>query len=645
MKYIGIFYFFLFITPFAGAQSDTSRGYVDLKPGRMQIISKSNQTSANSRIIFDTLGLSILKNDSSVIRFTNLQNSNNLNYPLLILDPDTKEVFTREIKASNILPPQDGNNGKFLQTDGKNLSWQFWQNIDVADFSSQYPEDDCSAIQAAVNAAKEGDNIYLEDRTYVLSSGVIISKSLNFIGKTNTIIKRSNEETTPLIAPATNSDTKLVVANPGIFRTGEKIILYNSNTLWGATNTVYVDAISADTLILHNSIGDYTGSANSIFPIGTMVKKAFSLFELVSPGSVPTFTAGFSNITFDGNRDNNNSNVGYHHSWAIGAISKKATVIQNCSFINMPTEAICGHNFKIKNCVFKNLNGSAVHFSISKQLVGESEIFSEIVNNVFQNTNQLSTATITGHSEGVFTTSNSGGYFTASNNRFSNCGEAVIGSIYPSVSIYDYGTNNIIFTDNYIDTAKRLVYLIDDITPGTINGVLINNNHFIHPTEEIDLSPALAFPGRENIVIQGYRSMGQTETLNILAQSGATTGQTIVWNGSGWVPTTLPDSLNRNLTTIQAIENSSDYTLTSNDTGKTLTFNNANEINVLVPAGLAIGFNCNIIQLGEGRIIIQESGATVMNRQGFKKTASKYASIQLVCISNNQFILSGDVGE
>ncbi len=517
--------------------TDTTKGYFLIKPGLTEVFNGINGAGNTAMLRFDSNGLLLYRNDTALIKFLNLPQSSDNNFPFLTLNPLTKEVNINYLPGGdmNLLPGQEGHAGKVLKTNGHVLSWQSLPDIYVIDYNSIYPGEDYLIIQSALNNASDGDKIYLENRTYELNSGIFISKSVEFIGQNNTVIRRGNERISALknlLLPTSNT---LIVSNPEYFREGDELILFKDSTWWGATQRGFIKKISGDTITITLPIGPYNGESNAVFASGTKIKKVFNLFTLSAPDDLPTFSTGFTNIIFEGNRENNGSNLGYHHNWAIGAQGKTPTRINNCTFKDMPTEAITGHNFYIENSVFKDLNGSAVHFSINRKTTDSLYIHSEITNSVFINTNQVSSETVSSHSEGVLTTSNSGGYFRASKNKFRNCGGAIIGALYPSLSEYDYGTNEVIFTNNYIDSTKRLIYLIDWSTPGNILGVIIKDNSITRITQDIDLTPALAMEGRETMIIQGYNSMPQSETLNLLAQSGASPGQTIKWNGQNWV--------------------------------------------------------------------------------------------------------------
>ncbi len=87
----------------------------------------------------------------------------------------------------------------------------------------------------------------------------------------------------------------------------------------------------------------------------------------------------------------------------------------------------------------------------------------------------------------------------------------------------------------------------------------------------------------------------------------------------------------------------STYTLTSDDNGKVLTFNNAGTVTLNVPAGLGAGFNCLIVQSGAGAVVPTAVGTTIRQRQSFTKTAGQYAVATLVAYSPDVFVLSGDL--
>jgi hypothetical protein len=86
------------------------------------------------------------------------------------------------------------------------------------------------------------------------------------------------------------------------------------------------------------------------------------------------------------------------------------------------------------------------------------------------------------------------------------------------------------------------------------------------------------------------------------------------------------------------------YTLTANDNGSVFTFNSSVNITLTANAGLPVGFNISIYQLGDGQVtIIGGSGVIIKNRLSRFKTAGKDAGAGLICTENNIFHLTGDL--
>jgi hypothetical protein len=86
------------------------------------------------------------------------------------------------------------------------------------------------------------------------------------------------------------------------------------------------------------------------------------------------------------------------------------------------------------------------------------------------------------------------------------------------------------------------------------------------------------------------------------------------------------------------------YTLLSSDNGKVVTLDNTAAITLTVPAGLAAGFNCMIVQKGAGVVTIAPANTvTVTNRSGGTKTGGQNAIVTIISISSNYFITGGDM--
>ena len=75
-----------------------------------------------------------------------------------------------------------------------------------------------------------------------------------------------------------------------------------------------------------------------------------------------------------------------------------------------------------------------------------------------------------------------------------------------------------------------------------------------------------------------------------------------------------------------------------------VTLENGSAITLTVPAGLAAGFNCMIVQKGAGVVTITPANTvTVTNRGGGTKTGGQNAIVTIISIESNKFISGGDM--
>lgn len=125
------------------------------------------------------------------------------------------------------------------------------------------------------------------------------------------------------------------------------------------------------------------------------------------------------------------------------------------------------------------------------------------------------------------------------------------------------------------------------------------------------------------------------------------------WNGSVWVAilgniTSSSISGNGTTTTLTNFgaevntQSGTTYTLTASDNGKIISCTSNSAVTITVPA-LTIGFNCLIVQRGNGQVTLSASGSTINNRYNFNKTAGRHAIMSLVSVASGQFISSGDM--
>ena len=85
------------------------------------------------------------------------------------------------------------------------------------------------------------------------------------------------------------------------------------------------------------------------------------------------------------------------------------------------------------------------------------------------------------------------------------------------------------------------------------------------------------------------------------------------------------------------------YSLVAGDNGKIVTMNVASANNLTVPASLAVGFNCTVIQLGAGQTTILASGTTLNSYQSYLKISGQHGSASIVGYTSNVYNVAGNL--
>lgn len=168
-------------------------------------------------------------------------------------------------------------------------------------------------------------------------------------------------------------------------------------------------------------------------------------------------------------------------------------------------------------------------------------------------------------------------------------------------------------------------------------------------------------PPRIALTATNAASPVTSPAIGLLVYNTATAGTTpnnvapgyYFWNGSAWVAilgniTTSSISGNGTTTTLTNfgaevnVQGGTSYTLAAADNGKIISCTNDSPVTITVPA-LSVGFNCLIVQRGNGQVTLSASGSTINNRYNFNKTAGRHAIMSLVSVASGQFISSGDM--
>ena len=85
------------------------------------------------------------------------------------------------------------------------------------------------------------------------------------------------------------------------------------------------------------------------------------------------------------------------------------------------------------------------------------------------------------------------------------------------------------------------------------------------------------------------------------------------------------------------------YSLVAADNGKIITMNVATANTLTVPASLAVGFNCTIIQIGAGQTTITASATTLNSYQGYLKISGQHGSASIVSYVSNVYNVAGNL--
>jgi hypothetical protein len=359
------------------------------------------------------------------------------------------------------------NNGTVFTATGKGSG--YWvrvydksKGISVDWFGSR---DEVAIKLAIAFAGQNGIINFTPNKLYTQRTRILPQVNQTFQGN-NATLQRGNDSIVVTTSVANVTDTYIVVnAVPSFWNTsGGYIHLFTDTTDFSSSNTVSISSISGDTIRLASAVGalsapDATHPQITSWAIGTKVHFVYTQIE--DNGNRINFS--IYNLTFDGNRANNNAN----HSWRINTtIALKGTegqaTIDHCRFYNIPNENIMGHGFKITNNYANNLNGSFVHLSA---LYGQTppQTPTIISGNITDSTNRVQQI-VTNHSEGAITFSNTSGYTTIQGNRFYYGNDAVFGVI-QSGNGSNGGVRDLLIENNYAEGFNKIFYNVSMSDP------------------------------------------------------------------------------------------------------------------------------------------------------------------------------------
>jgi hypothetical protein len=142
-----------------------------------------------------------------------------------------------------------------------------------------------------------------------------------------------------------------------------------------------------------------------------------------------------------------------------------------------------------------------------------------------------------------------------------------------------------------------------------------------------------------NSVVIGYQAIGLGANTTVIGTSATTSAK--VWGAVTAAGTLTADAYIISSSGIQA--KTASYSLVAGDNGTVITMNVATANTLTVPASLAVGFNCTIIQIGAGQTTITASGTTLNSVSAFLKISAQHGSASIISYASNVYNVAGSL--
>ncbi|QCW99670.1 hypothetical protein FGM00_05990 [Aggregatimonas sangjinii] len=265
-------------------------------------------------------------------------------------------------------------------------------------------------VQAALDTCGEGGVVWLEDKVWIIDRPLVPKfNNTKIVGGT---LKRGDAVKSALTQAVQVGDSVLNVENSDAF--------YPGLILSVAGGDQYEDALFPLVFVATAEDGRITlGSGSAMdFEPGDVVFNTTPLIAILNNTVNGTI---ISNVTFDGNEENNNET----NDWRINtglALSGKDQIVECSSFINSPGESMIGHNVTVRNTTGENLFGSFFHASAL-------ESGTILIENCSTNDTNKAPFGTNGHNEGTITLSNNSGNLTIKDSNFTLGGQSAWGVI------------------------------------------------------------------------------------------------------------------------------------------------------------------------------------------------------------------------
>lgn len=99
-------------------------------------------------------------------------------------------------------------------------------------------------------------------------------------------------------------------------------------------------------------------------------------------------------------------------------------------------------------------------------------------------------------------------------------------------------------------------------------------------------------------------------------------------------------------TTQDVLTKTANYPATTADNRRRFVFNSATNVTLTIPNNVPVGWECSILQLGAGQVIVSVTGGNLRAHNNHTRTSAQYAQAYLWCYANAgtapQIAMSGD---
>jgi len=404
---------------------------------------------------------------------------------------------------------------EFFEIGGKDKDGNAYNRLTGAGIGSE-----ADAIRNIVLLAGRNATISFQNREYLIDRYIPAIENQKLEGPA--ILKRAAPTVTTLSNNESINSVTLEVANAGSFQAGQRIVVKGGNGYFGNNS---VNATGNDGHLITSISG------NTITIASTGIDKAMLAGDTVLTVTEFTYREGgiggahdtsqfisLYNIIFDGNKSQNYHLKDYQLNASIAHFGG-FVYIRNCTFQNNPGENIYTAGCDIDACIYKNLNGTAHHWTNAQQTL-PSKYEDKLVRNCIADSIGLIEAKIMGHSEGSWAcTSTLSGNASFFNCRVTNAGflfafstaddgiVKVIGGYYANAiglgvwrgldSTTQRKQRLIITGAEFINCGIMEISGTDARKGNTINGISITKNKFVNTRFYFENVVNLDFEGND----------------------------------------------------------------------------------------------------------------------------------------------------